>query len=189
MGQYMDWMQLSWNEWVINYDFAHQVQMAQGMQRSSRNWSESARLWFEHQQKKAKHSLKIWQHDHHAFGVALPVVLGLFLLVLRSDMLRGAVRRLRLYWQLRAPESAQANPLLASRLYAELQRVLERRGLARPASQTPLEFATAVAEPNLAPAIREFTQVYAQARFGDVPCDALRLQQLLGQIRSALRSN
>ena len=29
LGQYMDWMSLSWNEWMINYDFAHQVQMAQ----------------------------------------------------------------------------------------------------------------------------------------------------------------
>ena len=30
----------TWNEWVINYDFAHQVQMAQNMQRSTRNWTE-----------------------------------------------------------------------------------------------------------------------------------------------------
>ena len=46
LGLYVDWMELTWNEWVINYDFAHQVQMAQIMQRNTRNWTEAARGWF-----------------------------------------------------------------------------------------------------------------------------------------------
>jgi len=28
LNLYLDWMQLTWNEWVINYDFAHQLAMA-----------------------------------------------------------------------------------------------------------------------------------------------------------------
>jgi hypothetical protein len=69
-----------------------------------------------------------------------------------------------------------------------LLQVLEHRGFARRASQTPMEFAMAISEPSLAPAVQEFTQVYARSRFGDVPCDTLLLRGLLEQIRSALRS-
>jgi len=28
LNKYIDWVQLSWSEWVINYDFGHQMQMA-----------------------------------------------------------------------------------------------------------------------------------------------------------------
>src|ERR1700751_5158849 len=35
LSQYLDWLELSWAEWVINYDFGHQLQMAQIVQRSS----------------------------------------------------------------------------------------------------------------------------------------------------------
>ena len=39
LGHYIDWLELSWNEWVINYDFAHQVQMAQILQiKAANHW-------------------------------------------------------------------------------------------------------------------------------------------------------
>jgi len=97
------------------------------------------------------------------------------------------VRRIRLFLQLRANKTARSNPQLASRLYADLLRTLARRGFLRMESQTPLEFAAAVDSPNLASPVREFTQIYAQARFGGAPCDATRLRQLLGHIRTVLR--
>src|SRR5216684_3908822 len=46
LAKYIDWMQLTWSEWVINYDFGHQMQMAQTLQRSSRNWTQSLSAWF-----------------------------------------------------------------------------------------------------------------------------------------------
>jgi protein-glutamine gamma-glutamyltransferase len=187
LGQYIDWMELSWSEWVINYDFAHQVQMAQNVQRSTRSWTESARGWFATEQLKGKRWIKSWLYRHGAFTFVLPLALILFLVVLRYDLLRAALRRLRLYWQLRTPEAVSANPQLASRLYTELLRLLEGRGFARRASQTPLEFASAVNEPGLAPAVQEFTQIYSHARFGKTPCDALRLHNLLEQVRGTLR--
>jgi hypothetical protein len=187
VGQYLDWMELSWNEWVINYDFAHQMQMAQMVQRDTRSWTDSTRAWFAGEQSKSKRWIKSLLGRNGAFGFVLPLALILFLVVLRYDLLRAVVRRLRLYWQLRAPESERANPLLASRLYAELLRVLERRGFARRASQTPLEFASTVDTAGLATVVREFTQVYAHARFGGVPCDTLRLRGLLEQIRTVIR--
>jgi hypothetical protein len=51
-----------------------------------------------------------------------------------------------------------------------------------------LEFAAAVTQPRLAPAVQEFTLHYTQARFGGVPCDTMRLRALLEQIRSSFAS-
>ena len=187
LGQYVDWVQLSWTEWVINYDFAHQVQMAQSVQRNSRSWSESARTWFDRVQQENRQRLRLWQDRHATSGLLLPGAVILLLIALRYNLLSKIISRLRLQWQLRSPESARANPLLASRLYAELLRLLERRGFARRPSQTPLEFAFSIETAPLAPAVREFTQIYTHARFGAAPCDTSRLRDLLQQIREARR--
>jgi protein-glutamine gamma-glutamyltransferase len=187
LAKYIDWMQLSWSEWIINYDFSHQMQMAQNVQRASRNWTESLRAWFEHAQFSNRQRLKSMQLRHGTLGLLLPLLLVLLLLALRYELIGKVIRRLRLYWQLRAPESPQANPMLASRLYAELLRLLERHGFARRPAETPLEFASSVQTPGLAPAVSEFTRIYASARFGGAPCDTLRLRHLLEQIREAPR--
>jgi hypothetical protein len=184
LGLYVDWMELNWNEWVINYDFAHQVQMAQNMQRNTRNWTEAARNWFTRQQTRGKQQLKSWLDRRGDITFALPLALALLLVLLRYDVLGFAVRKARIYFQLRRPARGSANPQLASRLYAELLRLLAKRGFARRESQTALEFAGAVSEPRLAPAVREFTQIYAQARFGGAACDTERLRGLLTQIRA-----
>jgi protein-glutamine gamma-glutamyltransferase len=189
IGQYIDWAELTWTEWVINYDFAHQIQMAQTVQRNSRNWTESAQSWFQRKQRENRRWMKSWQRRHTGLGVALPLVVILLLVALRYNLFRRAGRRLRLYWHLRGGESAQANPQLASRLYAELLHLLARRGMARGESQTPLEFALTVRTPALAPAVREFTEIYAHARFGGAPCDTPRLRTLLAQVRESLRAS
>jgi protein-glutamine gamma-glutamyltransferase len=188
LGEYADWLELSWNEWVINYDFVHQVLLAQNLQRNSRTWSESARAWFAHEQRVARKALRLWLIRHDSLRLLFPLALVFILVLLRFNWIGAAISRLRLLWQLRAPEAARSNPVLASRLYAELLRLLERRGFPRRVSQTPFEFAAVVDAPSLAPAVREFTEIYAYARFSGVPCDVLRLHALLLQIRGSLRS-
>lgn len=187
LGKYIDWMQLTWSEWVINYDFSHQVQMAQTLQRSSRNWTQAFSAWFARAQINNRQRLKSMQLRHGTLGLLLPLLLILLLLGLRYDVFGKLMRRLRLYWQLHAPESPKANPLLATRLYAEFLRLLERHGFARLPTETPLEFASSVQTARLAPAVREFTSIYASARFGGAACDTFRLRHLLEQIRQAPR--
>jgi protein-glutamine gamma-glutamyltransferase len=187
LAKYIDWFELSWNEWVINYDFGHQVLMAQTLQRTSRSWTQSLRAWFERAQIYNRQRLKSMQLRHGILGLLLPLVLILLLVALRYNLIGKTMRRLRLYWHLHTPESPQANPLLASRLYAELLRLLERHGFARRAAQTPLEFSLSVQTPALAPAVSEFTRIYSNARYGGAPCDTLRLRHLLEQIREAPR--
>jgi hypothetical protein len=184
---YIDWMEMTWNEWVIGYDFAHQVALAQNLQRSSKNWGDSARAWFEGIQRAGKRWLKTWQFRHGTLGYLLPVVLVLLLVVLRYNLPLELLGRIRLFLSIRASKTVRSDPQLASRLYRELLRILARRGLKRAETQTPLEFAAAVDLPQLAPAVGEFTQLYAHARFGDAPCDTMRLGQLLDQVRLVLR--
>jgi transglutaminase-like putative cysteine protease len=185
LGQYMDWFELSWNEWVINYDFIHQILLAQTVQRSTRSWTEIARSWFVHQQAKGRRWMRSW---NGGLRLLLPLAVALFLLALRFDLVVALVRRLWLSWQLRSPELARSNPQLASRLYGELLYLLARRGFTRQPTQTPFEFAAAVSQPRVAPALQEFTQHYTQARFGGAPCDTIRLRALLEQIRSSFAS-
>ena len=185
LGQYMDWFELSWNEWVINYDFIHQILLAQTMQRTTRSWTEIARSWFTHQQARGRR----WMRSRNDWlRLLIPCVIVLFLMALRFDLVVAIVRRLWLSWQLRSPELARSNPQLASRLYGELLYLLARRGFARQPTQTPFEFAAVVSQPRLAPAVYEFTQCYTQARFGGAPCDTIRLRALLEQIRSSFAS-
>jgi protein-glutamine gamma-glutamyltransferase len=188
LGLYADWMEIKWNEWVIGYDFAHQVVLAQSLQRSSKNWGESTRAWFDRKQGEGKRWLKSWQLRHGSLGYMLPAALVLLLVAVRYNVPVELFERIRLFLQIRASKSVRSDPQLASRLYGELLRMLARRGLPRGEAQTPLEFAAAVNSPQLAPAIWEFTQLYAHARFGGAPCDTTRLGQLLGQVRAALRT-
>ena len=187
LGLYIDWMQITWNDWVIGYDFTHQVTLAQSLQRSSKNWGESARAWFDRKEEDGKRRLKSWQLQHGSLGYLLPLALVLWLVALRFNVPVEVIQRLRLFLRLRASKSIRTDPQLASRLYAELLRILARRGVSRGEAQTPLEFAAAVNAPQLASAVQEFTQLYVHARFGGAPCDSTRLGQLLEQVRAALR--
>jgi protein-glutamine gamma-glutamyltransferase len=185
LGKYADWMEITWSEWVIGYDFAHQVIMAQNVQRGSRDLSESFRAWYGQQLSRGRKWMKSWRNG---LGLLIAVMVLAFLILLRFEALSAMLQRWWLSWQLRSAKATRANPQLASRLYAELLRLLARRGMIRDVSQTPLEFAVAMDSPSLAPGVREFTELYTHARFGGAPCDATRLYQLLDQIRAALRA-
>jgi transglutaminase-like putative cysteine protease len=188
LGQYMDWISLTWNEWIISYDFAHQVVLAQNLKSSSRSWSEALRGWFDKKQQVARGWMKDWEFEHSRIRYLLPVALVFFLVILRVDMIPELVRRLKVYAQMRVGRSQHTNPELAARLYSELLHVLDRRGIPRRETQTALEFAAAVGDARVAPAVREFTEIYGRARFGEAPCNSVRLRELLGQVRAAFRS-
>src|SRR5882757_4644207 len=186
LNLYLDWMQLNWNEWVINYDFAHQIQMAKNVRQNSTDYSESLRRWFRRMQERGMAGLTEWQRGHRYLSLVFPVALVFLLVVLRFDWIRSFARWLTLALQMRQATALRNNPQLASRLYAEMLRVLEKRGYARAETQTPGEFAATLSlQPSLRSAVSEFTSLYAEARFGGAICDAFRLRALLEQIRSS----
>jgi len=183
-----DWIELTWNEWVINYDFGHQIQLAQTMQVKSRNWLDSMRNWFDRKQSVGKGLLRGWQFRHTSLGILVPICLVGFLLVLRFNLVGRLIRNIQLFLQVRGNASSKSNPQLASRLYLEMLQILRKAGFRREETQTPNEFAARLNETGLARSVREFTSLYSAARFGSTSCDANRLQELLGQIRASLRT-
>lgn len=188
LGLYLDWFQLAWNEWVINYDLSHQTAMARNVSKLSTDWKRHWQQKFYHAQNLGMQRLADWQRAHSFMRLFFPVLLIFGLALLRIGWLRSLARWLSLFWETNRPAAERNNPQLAARLYTELLRLLERRGLRRADAQTPREFAASLApQPTLAPTVREFTDLYLQARFGGVPCDALRLRMLLEQIRATPR--
>jgi hypothetical protein len=188
LAMYVDWFQLTWNEWVINYDFSHQLSLVRNVGQVSTDWKGALQMKFQHLQDRGMERLTDWQRDHRLLRFVFPVALVLLLLVLRLDWLRSLFGWLTLAWQSNLPAAQRNNPQLASRLYTELLRILEKRGFSRRQTQTPREFAESFAlQGGLATTVQEFTDIYVQSRFGGVPCDAFRLRALLEQVRSAPR--
>src|SRR2546430_7883953 len=114
LGQYADWMEITWSEWVIGYDFAHQLALAQNLQRGSRNWSDSARGWFERKQSAGKKWIKSWQLQRGVLGYLLPIALVLFLVALRFNLLAELSRRVSLFFQLRRSKDRKSTRLNSS---------------------------------------------------------------------------
>ena len=75
LGLYWDWFQLQWGEWVINYDFFHQLTLAQNLQRNSRNWTQQLRGKFDSARNAGAERVRRWQarldgHSTLAAGAA-----------------------------------------------------------------------------------------------------------------------
>jgi transglutaminase-like putative cysteine protease len=187
LALYWDWFELAWSEWVINYDFVHQISLAQNLQRASREWTERLRITVEHLRRSSVERLKAWQTRLADAPSALPGALGILLalaLVVRARVIAGLVGRL---WGLHVSSSSQMTPRLATLHYQQMLRLLERRGLGKPPGQTPLEFAAALPVPELCGPVAELTHLYQSARFGAQSADPLQMSQLLGKIRQLLR--
>src|SRR5262249_15105593 len=65
---YLDWMELTWNEWIISYDFAHQVALAQNLQHGSRTWGDALRAEIGRLRQRSVSWVKKWQFRHEQLG-------------------------------------------------------------------------------------------------------------------------
>src|ERR1700719_4355458 len=109
LNLYLDWMQLNWNEWVINYDFTHQLAMAKNVRQNSTDYSESFRRWFRRAQERGMAGLTEWQRRHSYLSLVFPVALVFLLVVLRFGWIRSALRWLTLALQMRQPTTLRNN--------------------------------------------------------------------------------
>jgi protein-glutamine gamma-glutamyltransferase len=183
-GMYWDWVQLSWNEWVINYDFTHQLSLAHNVRDSSLSWSERVSNYYREKRSHAVNTLQAWQARLSRSPCALPGAL-IFLLALliyfRGRALGGFVA---VRWKLRARRNGLLPPALAAFEYRQMLRLLERRGWRKSPAQTPSEFAASIRVPEFAGPVRELTDLYQSARFGAVSVDARRVSSLLAALKS-----
>jgi protein-glutamine gamma-glutamyltransferase len=188
LALYSDWFQYTWGEWVVNYDFAHQLTLGRDMHRSSRNWSQSIRDSYNHFQEAAMRKILDLDRRTESSPYFLPgllVFLIALLLFLRGrSMLRYAVAR----WRLRAHHTGNLTASLAALEYSEMLRLLEKSGWKKSPSQTPLEFAAAIPAPDLSAPVARLTEMYQSARFGSHPAPVEQMSSLLRSIREMLRT-
>ncbi len=188
-GHYLDWFELQWSEWIVNYDFAHQFTLAQNLHRASLDWTLWIRTTFLHARRRATDWLEFWQYRLASTTAVLPKAFAIFIaLAVSFVLLHPKVRsRLLALWQLRISASTSMSPHLAALQYNEMLRLLARRGLRKAPGQTPLEFATSVPDVNLAVPVRELTSLYHAARFGRHSSDPRQTSSLLERIQSLVR--
>jgi protein-glutamine gamma-glutamyltransferase len=183
LGMYWDWFQFSWNEWIINYDFTHQLSLAHDVRQSSMSWSERISTSYRQKRRHAVSFIKTWQARLAASRYSLPgalVFLLVLLLYFRGRALGGFVA---IHWKLRSRREGQLSSELAAFEYRQMLRLLERRGWRKSPAQTPLEFAASIRAPEFAGPVRELTNLYQSARFGSSPADARRVSSLLRSVK------
>ena len=183
LGMYWDWFQFSWNEWIINYDFAHQLSLARNIHESSRAWSDRASQYYQAKRRETIDRLKLWQARLSNSPYSLPgalVFLLLMLIYFRGRAMGGFVA---IRWNLRAHREGKLPADLAVFEYRQMLRLLERRGWRKSAAQTPLEFAASIRVPEFAGPVAELTEMYQSARFGAHPADARRVISLLAMLK------
>ena len=125
LGKYWDWFQFAWGEWIINYDFGHQMTLAQDVQKTSRNWGESARKYYQLKQRQAMALIVKLDKQTEASPYFLPgvlVFLVALLMYLRGRTMFGYIVA---RWSLRARRSGNVTASLAALEYREMLRLLE----------------------------------------------------------------
>lgn len=189
LSLYWDWFQFAWGEWVINYDFSHQLALGQNLQKTSRNWGDRARDVWRAKEHAAMDRLLAVDRRLEASKFFLPGVLVLLLIMLFIVRGRAMIRYVAARWSLRARRTGNLTASLASLEYTEMLRLLEQRGWKKPASQTALEFASAIPAGDLSAPITELTELYQSARFGDHPARIEQMSSTLRFLRDSLRSH
>jgi hypothetical protein len=184
---YIDAMSSFWRDWVVSYDSSHQYVLGQtaiGHSRAvwerARDWArlhyDSMLQWARHSQERVEHSPAGWA----IFGVA--IFLGLLVLANLGRIAHLLQEKWLQIHPERSPEQA------AAMWYRRMARAMARRGVEKPAAQTPQEFAKKIEDTRLREPVARFTQVYESARFGNSVDDAQRLPELYEEIEAATRS-
>jgi protein-glutamine gamma-glutamyltransferase len=190
ISHYWDWFQLQWSEWVINYDFVHQISVAQNLGRFSRDWAERLQTDFSSARRHATERLKLWQEEMARSSTGRTEVFAIFgVLVFGVLFLRPEIRqRLMVLWRMRILPAREMTPHLATLQYLEMLRILGRGGMHKTEVQTPMEFAASLSDGNLAAPVLEMTSLYQAARYGAKPADPQLASSLIDRIRTFLRS-
>jgi transglutaminase-like putative cysteine protease len=183
---YVDAMASFWRDWIVSYDTSHQYVLGQAAVSGTRGLWEGARTWarnhYERMLEWARRSQDRVEHSPVRWAV-IGLVLALALLLLGN--LGRIARLLHEKWLQAHPERSPQQA--AAMWYERMARVLARRGMRKPAAQTPQEFVKKIEEQLRAPVAR-FTDVYESARFGNSAADAQRLPDLYKEVELATRS-
>jgi protein-glutamine gamma-glutamyltransferase len=186
LGKYWDWFQFAWGEWVINYDFVHQMSFAQNVGRSSRNFGESARKYYQQKRDALIAGIISLDKKTEASPYFLPSVLVLLVVLLIFLRGRDLLAHLMARWTLLA-RHGDASPSLAVLEYREMLRLLEKAGWRKTPSQTADEFAAQISPLEIAGPVAQLTTLYQSARFGEHPAPIEQMSSLVASIRELIK--
>ncbi|MGH9572871.1 MAG: transglutaminase TgpA family protein [Candidatus Acidiferrales bacterium] len=188
IAMYWDWFQLSWSEWIINYDFAHQIRLTDDTQRATRDFSAQAREWYQTKQEQAMRLLLALDAHIEASSFTLPALLIFLVALLMWLRGRAFIRYAVARWHLGGRRGSSLTPSLAVFEYQEMLKMLEKRGWKKMPWQTPREFAAAIPATEVAAPVLQLTELYQAARFGSIALPSEQATFLLRSIRELLRA-
>ena len=175
-----------WQEWVINYDFAHQSILSFRLAREGQADFSRVQEWMRHQYDRWVRRLERVKNSFYtkprAWALWLVSIVLSILLLARVAALLGAISRFHLA---RRPEKAPQSA--ATLWYLRLLRLLSRHGYRKNSAHTPRQFVDSLETSTLHEPVSRFTESYERARFGESPEDAARLPKLYEQVESAGR--
>jgi protein-glutamine gamma-glutamyltransferase len=189
LNMYWDWFQYAWGEWVINYDFSHQVSLAQNAQKASRDWSQSARDYYHEKQEQALNFIIALDKRFEASPYFLPTLLVLLIALLLYLRGRSLINYIVARWSLRARNSGNVTASLATLEYREMLRLLEKRGWKKSPSQTAQEFVAAIPAAEFVSLAARLTELYEAARFGNTAPPVAQMSALLSTLRESIRGS
>jgi protein-glutamine gamma-glutamyltransferase len=180
---YVDTAALFWNEWIINYDFGHQVQLARQVEQDSRDFQQIFRRRSERLKREGiRDAFRIegWLMSHKllVLMIMLAILAGL-ILTDKSGTLEEL--RFRLAWRF-ARRDSEVKPREATLTYQRLLQTMQKKGFRKTPSQTPREFAFSFLTTPWGPNVMEFTKLYNTLRYGQAAVSLARLREILEDI-------
>jgi protein-glutamine gamma-glutamyltransferase len=172
LGMYLDAADSQWQQWVVSYDFMHQVELASRFQNLLRAWSQAGAMGSSPWTARDIRRALAWA----ARGMALGILF--VLMVVFGPRLWRDFRRQR---QLRRIARTGGAPSDARVLYERMLDLLARRGYQKPAWFTPAEFAGGL-PPGVNGDVTRFTALYNRARYGGDASVNLQMTELLESI-------
>jgi hypothetical protein len=181
LALYMDAAGEMWREWIINYDFSHQVRLSNEITSTTVSVQSNFRTWLWQKYRELVDRMAAWQRRMQQMSpgemALVCVLLGLLLALPFIPKAWSMMRQARLRRNpKRAPKSA------ASFWYLRMLKRLARRGIRKTPAQTPVEFASSIADPQMRNEVVVFTQHYERARFAESVEDAQRLPELYAEM-------
>jgi transglutaminase-like putative cysteine protease len=181
---YTDAAALFWSEWIINYDFGHQEQLARQIEQDSRNFQQVFRERSERFKRRgirAAYRVEGWLMSHKLLVLAL--MLGILAALILTDKTRSLAEvRFLLNWNF-ARRGATLSPGEATLTYQRLLHTLQKKGYRKKSSQTPREFALSFLGTRWSHGVLEFTRLYNLLRFGQAPVQLSTLRRILEEIK------
>lgn len=180
LALYMDAVHEMWREWIINYDFNHQVQLGAQISSGASHLQGTMHSWYMRKYR------QILRRVRGALGAInyrnVIVICGLGLLVMALPIMPRAWKALRTVRLLKNPAGAPHSS--ATLWYARMLKFMQKRGIRKSPAQTPAEFASLIDDPEVQKGVVIFTEHYERARFAGSAEDARLLPELYEELQA-----